>query len=307
MYVTFDDITELKENEFKLKETKERLELAVNGANIGVWDFNFKTNKLYFNKNLTDLLGYKKNELNNKYDSLTKLIHPKDKRKISMKLDSYLQNERNENVSEFRLKKKSGKWLWVKNISKVVKKDKKGNALRMVGILIDINNQKKDAKKIEYLSFHDELTGLYNRRYFNAEMNKLNKSRKYPISIIIGDINNLKLINDNFGHKMGDRYIKLVGKAFKSALRKEDVTARISGDEFAVILSKTSKKTVRKIGNRIKKELKKINKKNKLPKPISIAIGYNTITSKKERLEHCYDQADKNMYEDKHINKNINS
>jgi diguanylate cyclase (GGDEF)-like protein len=73
----------------------------------------------------------------------------------------------------------------------------------MVGVHIDIDKEKRAKKENEYLSNHDELTDLYNRRYFNEEIKRLDDSRQYPISIIIGDLNKLKKINDNYGHIMG--------------------------------------------------------------------------------------------------------
>ena len=106
-------------------------------------------------------------------------------------------------------------------------------------------------KEIEHLSFHDEMTDLYNRRYFENEMERLNKSRRLPISIVIADMDELKQINDNYGHKMGDRYIKKAAEIINSATRSGDVVARIGGDEFVIILPGTNTNLAKELCERI--------------------------------------------------------
>lgn len=169
----------------------------------------------------------------------------------------------------------------------------------------DISKETKIKEELKFLSFHDKLTGLYNRRYFENEMERLDHSRVRPISIIVGDLNGLKRTNDNHGHKMGDLYIKKIAEVFKNSLRKEDIAARMGGDEFAVLLTNSTKKTAQKVCRRILKECRIINQKNNFPEPLSISLGYSTIESKNESLEKCYEKADKNMFENKNIRKNL--
>jgi len=131
----------------------------------------------------------------------------------------------------------------------------------------------------------------------------LSYSNKYPISIIIGDLNNLKLVNDNYGHKMGDHYIKKAAKIIKSNLRKNDIAARIGGDEFAVILTNTSYQTAQKICTRIINGFIEINNKENFPEPLSIALGYSSAINNKESLKYSYEKADRRMYKHKKYNK----
>ena len=116
---------------------------------------------------------------------------------------------------------------------------------------------KKQNEKIRYLSFHDEMTGLHNRRYFENKLEDLNDPEKYNLSVIIADINNLKIINDNHGHKKGDQYIKSAAGLLKSELRQQDIICRIGGDEFAIILPDTDRNDCKKIITRLKTKVKR--------------------------------------------------
>jgi len=165
--------------------------------------------------------------------------------------------------------------------------------------IIDVTEKIKRQKKIEYLSFHDELTGLYNRHYLQEELKKLNKSRKYPISIIIGDLDNLKAINDTFGHLAGDRYIKKAANIIKSLLRNEDIIARVGGDEFVIVLPNTTNKTAESITKRIREKFKLENKKIDRSIKFDISLGISTAENKKTNLINCYHLADQNMYKNK--------
>jgi len=163
-------------------------------------------------------------------------------------------------------------------------------------VLKDITEQEFTENKIKYLSFHDKLTNLYNRAFFEEELKRLNTERQLPLSIIIADVNSLKLINDAFGHTRGDELLKTCAKIFKNCLRKEDIIARWGGDEFAVILPKTSNETAKELTKRIVKECEGIKNFNL---PISIAVGASTKTSINQSIEEKVKVAEDSMYKQK--------
>ncbi|MGP3779193.1 diguanylate cyclase domain-containing protein [Halanaerobium saccharolyticum] len=304
IYAVVDDITESKEREKELKEVKERLELAVSGANIGIWDWNVAEEYVHFNENWAQMLGYELSELENNLNTWLNLVHPEDKEQALKDVEDHLKDNTEKYYDEHRLKTKSGDWKWIRDIGKVTERDEKGNPVRIVGVHIDIDQEKRAAAEIEFLSNHDELTGLYNRRYFNEELKRLHNSRKYPISIIVGDMNRLKDINDNYGHSMGDRYIKRAAEAIKSSVRTEDVVARIGGDEFAIILPETDYSKADDIVDRILTRIEEDNKIEELPVPLTIALGYETTDCNNhnpsvKNIRRCYNKADEKMYEQK--------
>jgi len=154
------------------------------------------------------------------------------------------------------------------------------------GVFVVIN-------KISYFSFRDYLTDLYNRRYFENELERLNSSRISPISIIIADLDNLKRTNDLFGHLQGDRYLKKTARVLKSVLREEDIIARIGGDEFAILSLYTDTGSAVEILTRIKEETNK--------QEIDISLGVATRVED-EDLYNIFDQADRAMYKEKKNN-----
>jgi len=164
IYVAVDDITETKKQELELKEVKERLELAVEGGNIGIWDWNIQEEYIHYNKNWAKMLGYQVSELGNDVDTWLELVHPDHKEKALKDIKDHLSGKKDKYFNEHKLKTKSGKWKWIRDIGKVTERDEKGNPVRFVGVHIDIDREKRAAEEIEYLSNHDELTGLYNRR-----------------------------------------------------------------------------------------------------------------------------------------------
>ncbi len=150
--------------------------------------------------------------------------------------------------------------------------------------------------EIEYKSFHDELTDTYNRRFFEEELARMDTERQLPISIIMSDLNGLKIINDSHGHELGDRLLQLAAKIIKESLRAEDILARFGGDEFAVLLPSTSRAEAEKIVERIKNKCQ-ATLDNKLP--ISLGIGLATKEDPEEEIAQTLKRADNNMYQNK--------
>jgi len=122
----------------------------------------------------------------------------------------------------------------------------------LLNIVRDITDRKKKEDENRYLSYHDVLTGLYNRRFYEIELKRLDTKRNLPISIIIGDVNGLKLVNDAFGHDKGDELLQKAATVIQSACRTDDIVARWGGDEFVILLPKTNTKEAEEIVDRIK-------------------------------------------------------
>ncbi|MFN2363586.1 MAG: HD domain-containing phosphohydrolase, partial [Halarsenatibacteraceae bacterium] len=151
-------------------------------------------------------------------------------------------------------------------------------------------------EEIEYKSFHDELTDTYNRRFFEEELTRIDTRRQLPISIIMSDLNGLKIINDSHGHELGDELLQEAAKIIKDSLRSEDILARFGGDEFAVLLPATTKTEAEKIVERIKNKCQK-TMDNKLP--ISLGVGLATKMDSREEITQTLKRADNNMYQNK--------
>jgi diguanylate cyclase (GGDEF)-like protein/PAS domain S-box-containing protein len=169
---------------------------------------------------------------------------------------------------------------------------------KVFGICVarDISERKAVEEKIRYLTFHDSLTGIYNRAYFENELEKYDNLRYLPISIIIGDMNGLKLVNDAFGHDEGDRLLKIAAKCLKESCRQADTVARYGGDEFVILLPNTTNQETEDIIERIKN---KISQAQFGPVPPSIALGSETKTVMNQDIHLILKQAEDKMYQQK--------
>ena len=188
---------------------------------------------------------------------------------------------------------------WVSTI-KMPLFDEKRKIIGTFGISRDITERKKIEGQILHLSFHDHLTGLYNRRFFEEEINRLDTNRQLPLSFIMADLNGLKIVNDAFGHTEGDKLLNEAAKILKKICRSDDILARWGGDEFVIILPKTSSKIADDITERIKKECAKTSGQKI---PLSLAIGVAAKTEEAQGLKLILIDAESNMYKNKLIEK----
>ena len=172
-------------------------------------------------------------------------------------------------------------------------KDSAGVTQGVVLVFRDVTDKKEQRKRIEYLSFHDSLTGLYNRRFFEEEIHRLDTDRNLPISIIVGDVNSLKLTNDVFGHTMGDVLLEKVAEVLKHSCRADDIIARWGGDEFVILLPKTGVDETERIVARIKDRFAK--ERIKAIKG-SISMGFDTKQEFTEDITHVLLRAEEKMY-----------
>ena len=194
----------------------------------------------------------------------------------------------------FWLKSSSKKKQYIEFRIKQIENDK------AIVIIRNRTGEKKEEEKIKYLSFHDQLTGLYNRRFFEKEMSRMEHSRQLPITLFVADLNGLKHVNDTQGHKEGDKVIIRAANFLKETLRSEDILSRIGGDEFAALLPNTNAEAAERIKERILNAIRRYNEDRGTG--CSMAVGYSVKEEKTSKLEEVFREADSNMYEDKRKN-----
>ena len=173
---------------------------------------------------------------------------------------------------------------------------------QVVGSVITFTNtteRKQNIEKIQYLSSHDELTGVHNRSFFEQEKERMDKEENLPISLLVGDVNGLKLSNDIFGHIAGDSLLKTICSVMQKVCPQKGSISRTGGDEFVVLLPKTSNDEARQLMERMQAQLDE-----QFP-PMgkdSISLGYATKTSTAENLENVFRNAENGMYMEKTLN-----
>jgi len=151
-------------------------------------------------------------------------------------------------------------------------------------------------EEIRYISLHDSLTSLFNRYFLEEEMARLDTARQLPLSVIMADLNGLKMINDTYGHTHGDEMLKAVAAIIKNCCRKEDIIARWGGDEFVVLLPRTNALKAEEICKRINTRCNDCRVENI---PLSVALGTASKTSQEEDLIKILHEAENEMYKQK--------
>lgn len=199
---------------------------------------------------------------------------------------------------EWRCKRKDGELFWAEV---ALTASHIGGEGRVLAVFRDISDRKEIERRLQYLSAHDSLTGLYNRSHFEAEFGRVAKGRKYPISIIVADLDGLKTVNDTKGHAFGDQLIKAAAGILRTAFRADDLIARIGGDEFAVLLPEVDERGVAITIGRIREEEGRLNA-GRDAMSVRLSLGGATTVSP-EGIDNLFQEADLRMYADKATHK----
>ena len=166
--------------------------------------------------------------------------------------------------------------------------------------LVDQTLLRKKIDEIKYLSYHDQLTGVFNRHYLLEEVSKLDHPNHYPIGVIMTDLNGLKLVNDSFGHDVGDQLLIKACRVLESELGAHDIIARTGGDEFVIITPNTTEQEVKKKIKQMQASSDNIGIKDL---KLSMAYGYSIKKSTAQSLTDILKAAEDIMYKDKMFNR----
>lgn len=168
-----------------------------------------------------------------------------------------------------------------------------GEVTGVVLVFRDVEEEKQRVEEIEYLSYHDQLTGLYNRRFSEEQLREWDNARNLPLSIVMADLNNLKLVNDTFGHAVGDQFLKKAAQIFKAVCRSNDMVARWGGDEFILLLPQTTAEETGLVVNRIERALQQ---ETIQAISISMALGWCTKQKVDQDIHAVFRDAENHMY-----------
>lgn len=198
-------------------------------------------------------------------------------------------------ILEYEIRKKDGSnaWVWEQGIP-IYEADNSCNYLE--GFIMDITQRKVMEKNLETLSYNDSLTGLHNRRYMENELQVVQKNKRLPITIIMGDINGLKFVNDTFGHNYGDDVLVYVANSIHKVIRDLRIISRISGDEFVIILEETDEQKANEIISLIQDE---VSNNNPFEYEVSISLGSATTYDNNFKISEIQKNAEDNMYKQK--------
>ncbi|MDP4144768.1 MAG: diguanylate cyclase [Bacillota bacterium] len=279
----------------RVNESEKQLKLVIDAANAGFWNWSIRDENLMISSGAMKLLGYSAEDTLVDVKRWRKFIHAEDKMHAINVLSNCTSNPEEIISLELRLRTKDRGYKWFLIQGKTIEADRE-EAVRMTGIVTDINDKKLSEEELKYLTYYDKLTGLYNRGYYEYILKKLDNNSQLPISVIVADVNGLKFTNDTFSHVMGDKLLKEAGKILKEACGKNAIVSRWGGDEFSVILQNINDREVESICKKIK-ELCDEREVNSFK--VSIALGYSTKRDNSQNINDIIRKAEERMYRNK--------
>ena len=286
------DITEHKLSEQAIRRSENYYRTIFETSGSAILIVEQDTTISHVNSNFATMSGYSKQEIEGrKY--WTEFIHPEDVE--WMKKSHYLRRRDPGAASreyEFRVYDRNREMLYCYLTINLIP-----HTEQSVISLVDITERKRMEEKLKEMGIYDSLTGLYNRNFFDGEMERLSDGRHAPIGIIVCDLDGLKSVNDTQGHLFGDRLIVKAADILRTNLRFSDIVARIGGDEFAVLLTNVTREAIERLLGRIRSAVQDYNNTNP-DLPLSISMGHS-MSDNPLNLQDLFREADNRMYKEK--------
>ncbi len=217
----------------------ERRALALTGAGDLIWDWDVSADKVFTSPETEHMLGLKRGTLEGPAAKWLEVLHPLDRDRFRSALDGVVEQRRGRLTQDFRLQTADGHYLWFTlKVRPVVGSD--GEVVRLVGTMIDVTEFKNAEERLLFDAVHDNLTGLPNRELFIDRMEAaFGFARADPQirpSIVVIDLDRFKQVNDSVGIAVGDSILLTIARRLSRLLKPQDTLARLSGDQFALIL-----------------------------------------------------------------------
>lgn len=287
------DITERMRAEEKIKSSEEKYRELADSLPEVVFETDENGIVIYGNNNCYDFFGCTKDDFE-KGIRIIDYVAPEDQARAAQNMMRKMDGEKL-GIAEYMVRRKDGSTFPIIIHSNPVIKE--GRSVGLRGVIMDITDRKHMEERLETLSLRDPLTGLYNRAYFENEIERLESGGYSQASVLMCDVDGLKIINDSFGHNTGDALLIAAADVLRKSLRDSDIIARIGGDEFAVILPNCGQISAERAFSRILSAVEDYNAANPLI-PLSLSVGFAT-TKRSLDLRDLYKEADNNMYREK--------
>ncbi|MGI9435155.1 MAG: putative bifunctional diguanylate cyclase/phosphodiesterase [Geminicoccaceae bacterium] len=294
----------VEERTRQLRESEERLKLALDSAKGALIDLNVVDGICHYDARGHTMLGYKPGEMPLTKEHFLERIHPDDRASVVAILESAARGDIDDLTVECRQRTKNGAYIWTMAIGKVVERDADGCAARIVAIRFDITERKKSEQALAHIAMHDALTDLPNRtmlgEHLHRECGRIRRDGG-QVAMLIMDLDNFKDVNDSLGHAAGDQLLQQLSRRLLECCNKNsEFLARMGGDEFAVIAtSPSSSSSFDALGDRIHAAIQEPYRIGGQDKKITASIGIATFPTDDDDVDHLSVFADLALYEAK--------
>jgi diguanylate cyclase (GGDEF)-like protein/PAS domain S-box-containing protein len=244
-YILASDVTALKKSEEQFRQSEQQLSLALEGSELALFDWNIETGEVFLSEQWSVMVGGEPELTRTTFSSLEQITHPDDKAALRQAVRAALKGLTTHYHAEHRVGA-AGRWIWIQSHGQVTARDSAGRATRMVGTNADVTERKRAEQELaqsraelERAAWYDALTGLPNRNLLVDRLEQvLARSRRsgQRLALFYLDLDGLKAINDSLGHATGDILLRQFAERLRGAVRTSDTVARLSGDEFVILL-----------------------------------------------------------------------
>jgi diguanylate cyclase (GGDEF)-like protein/PAS domain S-box-containing protein len=285
----------------QLARSEERNALALQGANDGIWDWDVATDRIYFSSRWKAMVGYGEREIGDSRGEWLGRVHADDRAALTQALDAHLSGAGGEHFEfEHRVRHRDGEYRWMLARGIAVR-DADGRATRVVGSQTDVTDRREAERRLQHDALHDALTGLPNRVLFLDRLDhSIRRARRHHpegcAAVLFLDLDRFKVVNDSLGHQAGDRLLQGVARRLEAVLRPNDTVARLSGDEFTLLLDDVSDaREAAMIAERVQQSLRAPFELDGRELFVGVSIGIALATADSKPAEVMRD-ADVAMY-----------
>ena len=260
------------------RQNAEQLDLALHGADLGLWDVDLTTGERRVNKRSLEIIGNRPEDPPDTMARWSERIHPEDREQVAAMGAAYERGEIETLIRDYRVRHREGRWVWLHSRGKITHRDADGKPLRIIGTYMDISDRKEAEARIAEFAYHDSLTGLPNRRLLMDRLTQAQhasaRSRKAGALLFL-DLDRFKWINDSLGHDLGDVLLQEVANRLLDCFRTTDTVARLGGDEFVVVVQDLGE-----VDAQVKDRAQTLSEKvlRAMREPVTLGDAQHTIT-----------------------------